>query len=281
MLSTVNLVALQMTSGPSPDKNLKEVQRLLSLAPLQANSIVVLPECFSCFGCCDPQPIAYAEPEHGGEYTAQLFQLAESFKCHLFAGTMPMRRKVGDDKCYATCRYIDGVTQPKARQRAIYNKIHLFDVTVSDNTGKYKESATTHHGEDIVVVQIDHLKVGIAVCYDLRFSGLFDAMGDIDVLVLPSAFTVKTGEAHWHTLLRARAIEKQCYVVAANQVGLHENGRETYGHSVIISPWGDILDELPDGAGTVSATVDRNLIAQIKRSMPVINHAKFRSHLVQ
>jgi nitrilase len=123
-------------------------------------------------------------------------------------------------------------------------------------------------------------KVGMAVCYDLRFAGLFQAMGEIDILVLPSAFTQKTGEAHWLPLLKARAIEKQCYLVAANQGGQHDNGRQTFGHSCILSPWGDELALIEKGQGLVSANFDPSFITKIRQQMPIVQHNRFRSHLV-
>ena len=281
---TVKLAALQMTSGPCPEENFDEVERLLSDSELPLGSIVVLPECFSCFGASDSVRLSFQETEQGAEQTARLLQIANKYGCHLFAGTMPMSASSDTNeskKCFAACRYIDGASRSATKQKAIYNKIHLFDVEVADNTKSYAESLTTLPGSEVVVVKTAGLRVGIAVCYDIRFAGLFDAMGDIDVLVLPAAFIAATGEAHWHALLRARAIEKQCYVVAANQTGVHANGRQTYGHSMIVSPWGEVLAQRSQHSGIVSADVDIQQLENIRRTMPVTKHTKFRSQLVK
>jgi len=156
----------------------------------------------------------------------------------------------------------------------------MFDVSVNDATGSYKESRTTEPGDSVVTVETPIGNIGLAVCYDVRFPGLFTAMGDIDILVLPAAFTQRTGEAHWHALLKARAIEKQCFVVAANQTGIHANGRETYGHSLVLSPWGKTLAELETDKGVVAASVDIAERKTIKQNMPVAEHNRFRSHFV-
>lgn len=276
MSPTVNLVALQMTSTPDPQQNLQWVEHVLKTNDVAAGSIIVLPECFACFGAGDKAQFAIREPLEGGDIASRLSELAASLDCHLFAGTVPA---MGEDeaKFTATCRYFDR----QGLQQITYNKIHLFDVTVDDATGSYRESAMTQPGEKVVVVEVEGLKVGIAVCYDVRFPGLFDAMGDVDMIVLPSAFTQKTGSAHWDTLVRARAIEKQCFIVAANQVGVHANGRQTYGHSLIVSPWGEILAEKHDAPGCIQTTIDTSRLAKIKQAMPVQQHSMFRSQLVK
>lgn len=280
MSCKVNLVAVQMTSTPNPEENLNWLEGELRGANLVSNSIVVLPECFSCFGGGASEQLKYIEHYDSGHIYARLLNIAEEFKCHLFAGSVPLASAT-NNKFYAACRYIDGSIKGEAKQRAIYNKMHLFDVSVGDNTGNYCESDTTLAGEDIVVIDVDGLRVGVAICYDIRFSALFDAMGAIDVLVLPAAFTEVTGKAHWEVLLRARAIEKQCFVVAAGQVGRHCNGRETFGHSMIVSPWGEILVQQTHTVGVVQKQVDMQSIANIRASMPVYQHAKFRSDFVK
>ncbi|MFC3095267.1 carbon-nitrogen hydrolase family protein [Alteromonas sediminis] len=272
----VNLVAVQMTSAPDVEENLAWLEQTLSQTKLLPESILVLPECFSFFGGRDKAQLALAESEVGEKVADKLKQLAQQYHCHIFAGTVPVKTQ-DPQRFSATCRCIDS----KGEQVALYQKIHLFDVSVDDNTGSYRESASTLAGENVVVVTIDGVRVGVAVCYDVRFPGLFDAMGDIDVLVLPSAFTQKTGAAHWEMLIRARAIEKQCFVVAANQVGVHKNGRQTYGHSMIVSPWGDILSHITTQVGIIQVPVDIAKCEEIKQAMPVNQHRKFRSHFVQ
>jgi predicted amidohydrolase len=265
-----------MTSSPRPQENIDWVAHVLKNAQLPAGSIIVLPECFACFGAGDKAQLAIREPVSGGDYAEQLFALAKELDCHIVAGTMPAECD-DNTKFSAACRVIERT----GCQLAVYNKIHLFDVEVDDKTGSYRESATTQAGDHIVVAEFDNLRVGVAVCYDVRFPALFEAMGDLDVLVLPSAFTQKTGEAHWETLVRARAIEKQCYVIAANQSGEHENGRQTYGHSIIVSPWGEVLAEKHQGQGCIQANADLSKVREIKTAMPVSKHSKFRSHFVK
>jgi len=272
----VNLVAVQMNSEPNVTANLQWLADTMAESNLPSGSLVVLPECFSFFGGRDSEQLNMAEPSEGGMVANALKTLAKQYECHIFAGTVPVKTQ-DSHRFSATCRCINA----QGNEIASYQKIHMFDVSVEDNTGSYKESASTMPGEHVVVADVEGVKVGVAVCYDIRFSGLFDVMGDIDVLVLPSAFTQKTGEAHWETLIRARAIEKQCFVVAANQVGVHKNGRQTYGHSMIVSPWGDILNQIQSNVGIIQESVNLAQREELKRAMPVYQHKKFRSHFVQ
>lgn len=268
------LVALQMVSGPNVSANLDEVEKCLKDLNPDEHTLVVLPECFACFGAGDKRLLEIAESKGQGEIQNRLCQLASRYRLWLVAGTVPL--KTTDPQKYsASCLVINDSGNIVEE----YQKIHLFDVQVQDNTGQYLESKYTQAGERLVVVETPFGRLGIAVCYDLRFAAMFCAMGLIDVLALPSAFTQKTGEAHWHSLLSARAIEKQCYLIAANQGGIHENGRQTYGHSCIISPWGENLAEIAEGVGPVSASLDQDLIKKIRHAMPVEQHNKFRSYL--
>ncbi|MDC8829745.1 carbon-nitrogen hydrolase family protein [Alteromonas gilva] len=273
-MPTVNLVALQMTSGPDVDTNLEFVETQLASADLPANSVVVLPECFVCFGTRDGFLLTIAEQPGQGAIQERLSAMAARYRCYLVAGTMPAQ-SASPDKFTASC-FVYG---PNGDELDCYQKIHLFDAAIADNTKAYKESKYTQAGERVVVIDTDVGRIGVAVCYDVRFPGLFNAMGEIDILVLPAAFTQVTGAAHWHTLLRARAIEKQCYVVAAGQTGTHENGRETYGHSLIYSPWGDLLAERPSAPGLVHQTVSLADIKKYQQAMPLAQHNRFRSHI--
>ena len=160
--------------------------------------------------------------------------------------------------------------------------MHLFDVDVADKTASYRESDFTQAGDDVVVVATPFGKIGLTVCYDLRFSGLFSALTrqGAEIILVPSAFTVPTGQVHWQPLLKARAIETQCYVIAAAQYGTHQNGRQTYGHSIIISPWGEQIATLESGVGFISGYADLNQLNKIRRDMPVQSHQRFREHLL-
>lgn len=271
----VNLVAIQMTSTPDVEENLAQVESELAKLHSDTPPLVVLPECFACFGTRDRELLDVAEGVGDGMIQQRLSQMAKKYGCYLVSGTFPMKAST-KDKFTATCQLYG----PDGDCLADYKKIHLFDVAIDDNTGSYKESKYTEAGTEVVTVETPIGNIGLAVCYDVRFSGLFNAMGDIDILVLPSAFTQHTGQAHWDSLVRARAIEKQCFVVAANQTGQHENGRKTYGHSLIISPWGDTLAELPTQIGAIQASCELSDRQKLKSQMPVQQHNRFRSNFV-
>lgn len=265
-----------MVSEPNPEVNLMVVERLLATQSFAPDSLVVLPECFACFGASDQRQLEIAEQLDHGDIQCKLQQLSRQFGIWLVAGTLPILTDEAD-KFTASCLIFD----PDGQRIAHYQKMHLFDVQIADNTGTYLESRFTRAGNEICVLDLPFAKVGVAVCYDIRFPGLFQAMGELDILVLPAAFTEKTGRAHWQALLAARAIENQCYVVAANQGGEHVNGRQTHGHSSIFSPWGEQMVKFGYGEGIISATFDPALIARIRQQMPIRDHNQFRSTLVK
>lgn len=271
----VNLVAVQMTSTPNVEENLHFVEASLANTNIAPNSVVVLPECFACFGTKDINVLKHAEVQGSGLIQERLATLAKLHQCYIVSGTFP-EQVPNEDKFSAAC-YVFG---PTGEVLAGYRKIHLFDVSVDDATGSYKESNCTKAGSEVVTVKTDVGVIGLAVCYDVRFPGLFQAMGDIDILVLPAAFTQKTGEAHWHTLIQARAVEKQCFVVAANQTGVHVNNRETYGHSMIVSPWGEVLAQQEKLPGCIQVQCELELREKLKRNMPIAQHNRFRSQFV-
>ncbi|MCY7295255.1 carbon-nitrogen hydrolase family protein [Alteromonas sp. a30] len=272
-----NLIALQMVSVPDAKQNLDQVESLIKALKPKTPALVVLPECFAFFGAKDKDQLNIAEAMGTGMIQDRLSSIAKQYGVWLVSGTMPTKIETESERFQASCLVFDdeGVC------RADYQKIHLFDVQVADNTGSYLESRTTKPGEKITVIDDTPFgRLGVAVCYDIRFPGLFQAMGQIDVLALPAAFTEKTGAAHWHPLLQARSIEKQCYVVAANQGGEHQNGRMTYGHSCIYSGWGELLTEIRKGPGCVSAVMDFKQLTEIRNNMPITQHNRFRSELV-
>lgn len=272
------LVALQMTSGPVVADNLLFVELQLQQLAVNETTLVVLPECFACFGGGDAAILGIAETPDDGPVQSQLKELARRYKVWLVAGSFPLKTN-NANKYSASCLLIDDTGQLQAE----YQKIHLFDVEVADNTGSYLESRCTEAGKHLVVADTPFGKLGLAICYDIRFAGMFQAMNQmaqLDVLALPAAFTYQTGKAHWQALIGARAIENQCYIVAANQSGVHANQRQTYGHSCIISPWGETLAQLPTETGTISARLDTQALASIRRNMPIAQHNQFRSYLV-
>jgi nitrilase len=273
-----NVVAIQMSSSPVVEENLLFVEQQLKLLPAQRPCLVVLPECFACFGGGDKAMLDIAEDLRQGPIQHKLKQLANQYGIWLVAGSLPILCSI-NNKFTASCLLINDQGEIVEE----YQKIHLFDVQVADNTGTYLESRYTQAGNQLIVIDTPFGNLGLAVCYDIRFAGMFESMNQIaqlDVLALPAAFTQQTGQAHWHALLTARAIENQCYIVAANQTGEHRNKRQTYGHSCIISPWGEKLVEIPHDTGMIHAPIDHQLLTDIRNKMPVYQHNKFRSHLV-
>ena len=272
----VNLIAIQMTSTPDVDENLAFVEARLASLNITEPTLVVVPECFARFGTRDREQLDIAEARYTGKICQAMQAMAKQYGVYLVTGTFPLQ---GDqeDKFTASSLLIG----PDGKVIDEYQKIHLFDVAVQDNIGSYKESTYTQPGQRVVTCNTPIGRIGLAVCYDVRFPGLFNAMGDVDILVLPAAFTRYTGNAHWHTLVRARAIEKQCFVVAPNQTGDHANGRETFGHSIIYSPWGDVLAECETQPGMIQAAVDISDRDTLKTNMPVSQHNQFRSDFVK
>lgn len=272
---------LQMTSTPEIDANIRYVNQQLEIAQsagqLEKNSVVVLPECFANFGGKDNSNLAIAEIIGEGHVQTKLARIANQYQIYLVAGSFPTlpEEVLGDHpaKFLATCL----VFNPLGHLIADYQKIHLFDVDVDDNTGSYRESDSTIPGKNLVCFNTEWGRVGVAICYDLRFPGLFQALRakDVDAVVLPSAFTEKTGAAHWQSLLSARAIENQVYMIASNQNGVHQNGRETFGHSMVVSPWGDVLVNAKRENGLFGTFLDKTRITEIRKNMPVSNHNQF------
>ena len=264
----MRLSLVQVTVGPHIDKNFQKVDKFINQALSFDPDLILLPECFLFLSNLKKTSFTM---DH--DYILHYQNFTKINKVNLLLGSLPI---LDEGKVYNRSILInqDGSIS------SYYDKIHMFDVSVNDNTGSYRESATTEAGDTVVTVETPIGNIGLAVCYDVRFPGLFTAMGDIAILVLPAAFTQRTGEAHWHALLQARAIEKQCFVVAANQSGVHANGRETYGHSLVLSPWGETLAESKTDVGLVSAKVDIAERETIKQNMPVAEHNRFRSHLV-
>lgn len=269
-MTQVQLTALQMSSRPDPQDNLAIVAKLLEQLPAARPQLVVLPEAFSCFGAGDRAQLAMAETYKDGEVQKQLAALAKKHKVYLVGGTLP----IDAGERFSAASILFG---PDGAILNRYDKIHLFDVDVADNTKEYRESKWTQPGSKVVTTETDFGVVGMAVCYDLRFPELFSALRQAgsQIIVLPSAFTQVTGKAHWHALVRARAIEQQVFIVAPGQVGEHANGRETFGHSIIVSPWGDILAEQELDEGVVSVSVDVADIEPIRKQMPVAQQNQF------
>lgn len=260
-----------MASGPNVSANMIEAGRLISLATDAGAKLIVLPENFAIMGMKEQDKVAIREKPGDGPIQNFLSEQAAKNKVWLVGGTTPMET-TDPNKVRAACLLYDDQGQQVAR----YDKAHLFDVQIYQSDEKYNESETIEAGDQVVVVDTPFGKLGLAVCYDLRFPEMFRNMVDhgAELIAIPSAFTAKTGKAHWEVLVRARAIENLCYVVAAGQGGYHLNGRESYGDSMIVDPWGQIRDRLTSGSGFVVASMDRQQITKLRRSFPVLDHRK-------
>ena len=271
--SHYRVAAVQMTSGLDVSANLDAARRHIETAVAEGAELVALPEFFALIG--RQRDDAFSIRESPGVGPIQTF-LSEQAKRHgiwLVGGSMPMAIP-GSKRIRAASLLYDAQGCLVAR----YDKIHLFDVLIEgDSKRVYEESAGVEPGCEVVVADTPFGRIGLSVCYDLRFPEMFRglAAAEMDLLMVPSAFTAVTGRVHWEVLLRARAIENLCYVVAPAQAGQHEGGRETYGDSLIVDPWGDVLARLPTGNGVVVHVVDRQRLCKLRRDFPSLTHAKF------
>ena len=268
----------QMTSGSDLGANL-EVCRELALEASQTGArLLVLPECFAFLGEHERDKAAVAERidiAAPGPILDAVMQMARDNDIWIVGGGMPEQVEGGDDRTYNTLV----VVAPDGRLAARYRKVHLFDVDIPGKA-TLRESDSTAGGDEIVAVETEVGVLGLSICYDVRFPELYRelALGRVaELLLVPAAFTAHTGAAHWHTLLRARAIENQCFVIAAAQVGRHNAKRESYGHALIYDPWGELLGEREDGTGIVTADIDLARVAQVRERMPCATHVKIRS----
>jgi len=274
----MKIAAVQMVSTPNVETNLEAARRLVGRAAGEGAELVVLPEYFCFMGRSDRDKLAVAEAPGDGPIQRMLAESAREHGVWLIGGTLPL--KIDDDGADrdgsgSADRVMNAnlVFSPRGVQAARYDKMHLF--AYDNGRERYDEARTLRAGRTPVAFDAGGLRVGLSVCYDLRFPELYRALArpPCDLLSVPSAFTQTTGAAHWEVLLRARAIENQCYVVAAAQGGKHENGRRTFGHSLVVDPWGEIVAcRRDDGEGAVCADVDRDRIADVRRQLPALEH---------
>lgn len=264
------MAAIQMVSEPGIAANLSMAADLLAEAAGRGAQLAVLPENFALMGRRETDKLAVQEAPGTGPIQDFLAEQAARHRLWLVGGTIPLRSAGDGQRVRAACLLFDDHGQPVAR----YDKTHLFDVQTPGSQERYAESATIEPGNRYMVADTPFGRLGLAVCYDLRFPEQFRAMSaqGMEILALPAAFTASTGAAHWETLLRARAIENQCYVIAAAQGGRHANGRETFGDSLLIDPWGLILDRLDWGPGVALARMDRPFLENIRRQFPSLKH---------
>jgi nitrilase len=263
--SMFRVAAIQMASGPHVTANLQEAGRLIELAAATGARIVALPEYFAIMGMKDTDKVQVREREGQGPIQQFLSEQARRHRIWIVGGSIPLESST-PEKVRNSCLVYDQEGKLVAR----YDKIHLFGFEMGAE--KYSEERTIEPGKRVVTVDSPYGRIGISVCYDLRFPELYRAMGEVDLIMVPSAFTETTGKAHWETLVRARAIENLAYVVAPAQGGYHVNGRETHGHTMIVDPWGVVLDRLSRGSGVVVAGVNPTYQAKIRRSLPALTH---------
>ncbi len=259
-----------MISTADVDQNLESASELITQAVNQGANFLLLPENFPLMGHEEHDKVAILEPFGQGPIQDFLSEQSQKHGVWLMGGTIPLQASVVD-KIRAACLLYD----PEGRCAFRYDKMHLFDVTVDEDAGEsYQDSNTLEAGNEIVVAETPFGNIGMSVCYDLRFPELYRAMleYDVNIITVPSAFTATTGVAHWKSLLRARAIENLCYVIASNQGGRHINDRETWGHSMIIDPWGEILDCVEKGPGFAIADIDLEKQKTLRRNFPCLGH---------
>jgi nitrilase len=262
--SAFKVAAIQMASGPNVEGNLSEARRLVADAAAQGAKLVVLPEFFAIMGMNEQDKVKVCEQPGQGPIQQFMSETARKHKVWLL-GSLPLVSNT-PNKVRNSLLVYDETGVPVSR----YDKIHLFNLTLGNES--YNEAQTIEAGDKVVVVDSPFGRIGLAICYDLRFPELFRAMKDVDIIVLPSAFTATTGKVHWEPLVRARAIENLAYVVAAAQGGYHVSGRETHGHSMIVDPWGRVMDELQRGSGVVIADVNTTYQKSLRSSLPALTH---------
>ncbi len=263
----IQVAAVQMVSTPHPAENMQAAASAIREAAGRGASLVLLPEYWAILGQQDTDKLVHAEPLGDGPLQDFMASMARECAVWLVGGTIPLASGEQGKVRNTLLAY-----NPNGQLAAHYDKIHLFGFSRDQET--YDESRTILAGDNVAVLQADQLKVGLSICYDLRFPELYRAMGTCDLMVVPAAFTYTTGRAHWEILLRARAIENQCFVLAAAQGGKHVTGRRTWGHSMLVDPWGDILIQKSEDAGVVMGELDLAQSASVRASLPALSHRR-------
>ena len=266
------VAAIQMVSTDTVSKNLELAERLIEEAVSKKAKLITLPENFPLMGKRDEDRLAITESYNDGPLQLFLNEQSKRYKIWLLGGTIPLKSN-NPEKVFAT----NLLFNPDGDCIARYDKIHLFDVMLDGRDEEsYRESKTFESGNDVVVVKTEIGNIGLSVCYDLRFPEMYRKMHqkNVQIITAPSAFTATTGKAHWETLLRTRAIENLCYLIASNQGGVHANGRKTWGHSMIVDPWGEILAEVTEKTGVAIAKIDINKQINLRKRFPTLTHRK-------
>jgi len=264
---TFCVAAVQTVSGSDVARNLAEIEPLIAHAAEAGAQLVLLPEYFGLMGMRATDKVAAAEADGAGPQQAFLARAAQRHAVYVVGGCVPIASS-DPQRVRSACL----VYGPDGRRVARYDKMHLF--AFSEGAERYDEAQTIEPGARPVAFESPWGRIGLSICYDVRFPELYRSLGDMALVLVPSAFTVPTGKAHWSLLLRARAVENQCYVLAAAQGGTHPNGRATYGHSMLVDPWGNVVGERDTGAGCVVGEVDATILADVRRKLPALAHRR-------
>jgi nitrilase len=259
------VAAIQMVSSTSIVDNLAEAAQRIQEAVAQKAQFILLPEYFAYMGRHDTDKLAYAEADAGGYIQDFMAKMAQQYRVWIAGAGVPLQSTVASQVKNSLL-----VFNPEGQRIARYDKIHLFGFQQGNES--YQEQNTTSAGNTVVVVDTPFGRIGLCICYDIRFPELFRAMGKVDILLAPAAFTETTGRAHWEILLRARAIENQTFVLAAAQGGQHENGRETHGNTMLIDPWGSVLQRIGRGSGMICATINLEMLRSVRQQLPALEH---------
>ena len=265
--STTRVAAVQMISGPNVEANLKEAARLIDLAAAQGARLVGLPEYFPIMGMDERDRVKVREREGDGPIQSFLAETARRHGIWIVGGSVPLVASSPDKVLNTTLVYDE-----RGRRVARYDKVHLF--AFEQGGESYSEPRTIEAGAQVVAFDSPFGRIGLSICYDLRFPELYRAMKDVDLIMAPSAFTETTGRAHWEILLRARAIENLAYVLAPAQGGVHPNTRETHGNSMLVDPWGAIVNRLAKGPGIVVGDIDREHTRRLRGNLPALTHRR-------
>jgi nitrilase len=261
------VAAIQMVSSPEPVENMESARRLIASAAAQGAELILLPEYWAAIGRRDAEKLAQAEPYGSGMIQNFMADMAKQHGVWLIGGTLSLKAPAEGRVLNTTLVY-----NPSGAVVSRYDKVHLF--SFATDTESYDESLVIHGGESAVTFDAPFGRVGLSVCYDLRFPELYRALGECVLMVVPAAFIYTTGKVHWEILLRARAIENQCYILAAAQGGRHPTGRRTWGQSMLIDPWGTICAQHLEGEAVVAGEIDQTLLTGIREKLPALTHRK-------
>ncbi len=272
-MKNFKVACIQFASGLSVHKNLMEISKYIKSSKELGADIVVLPENFALMASVNSNYLDIQEKYGDGYIQNFISDQAKKNKIWIVAGTIPIQSSI-ENKVFQTSIVFDS----KGKLISSYNKVHLFDVNIIESKEKYKESDVFTPGKNVTVVDTPFCRLGLAVCYDLRFPELFRKLSDIgvDLVCLPAAFTYITGKAHWEHLIKSRAIENLVYFAASAQGGYHLCGRRTYGHSMIVNPWGDTLAEISSKPGVIISTIDLKILNNLRKNFPCLDHKRFK-----